>query len=359
VSRAIRSLAFVLLCLASLELGARLFWRARGVPFRHPERVLQAFYPGLGKVDAHNPKWAAGRMHVLLLGGSTLHPHWGTVQEELREQLAYAGHRDVRIFNLAAPGLTSRDSRLVYEAIGAERFDLVVVYDGINEARANNVPPELFRDDYGHYGWYEIVNALAAHHGRARLALPYTLEYVGLRLRQVLFSSRYVPRNGPRADWLQYGDTVRTAAPLEANLRAILERASSRGEPVLLMTFAMWIPDDYSLERFKAAELGYGLHLAPLEMWGAPPQVRHAVDVHNAVIRGVARSHPSARFVDQAARLGGNAHWFNDPCHLSLRGAQRFVHNLLPVVLPTLRARGHDRPAESPDATARVVGSAP
>jgi hypothetical protein len=359
VSRAIRSLAFVLLCLASLELGARLFWRARGVPFRHPERVLQAFYPGLAKVDAHDPKWAAGRMHVLLLGGSTLHPHWGTVQEELREQLAYAGHRDVRIFNLAAPGLTSRDSRLAYEAIGAERFDLVVVYDGINEARANNVPPELFRDDYGHYGWYEIVNALAAHQGRARFALPYTLQYVGLRLRQVLFSSRYVPRNGPRADWLQYGDTVRTAAPLEANLRAILERASSRGEPVLLMTFAMWIPDDYSLERFKAAGLGYGLHLAPLEMWGAPLQVRHAVDVHNAVIRGVAREHPSARFVDQAARLGGNAHWFNDPCHLSLRGARRFVHNLLPAVLPTLRARAHDRPAEPPDATARAVGAAP
>src|SRR5262249_25184250 len=143
VSRAIRSLAFVLVCLASLELGARLFWRARGVPFMRPDRVLQAFYPGLAKIDARNPKWAAGRMHVLLLGGSTLHPHWGTVQEELREQLAYAGHRDVRIFNLAAPGLTSRDSRLAYEAVGAEHFDRVVVYAGINEARANNVPPDI------------------------------------------------------------------------------------------------------------------------------------------------------------------------------------------------------------------------
>src|SRR5262249_33329886 len=195
VARAIRSLAFVVLCLASLELAARLFWRSHGVPFAHPERVLQAYYPGLAKIDQRNPKWVAARAHVLLLGGSTLHPRWGTVQEELREQLAFAGYRDVRLFNLAGPGLTSRDSRLVYEAIGHEHFDLVLVYDGINEARANNVPPDLFRDDYGHYGWYEIVNALSRHQGRARLALPYTLEYLGLRVRQLVLASHYVSRN--------------------------------------------------------------------------------------------------------------------------------------------------------------------
>ena len=73
-----------------------------------------------------------------------------------------------------------------YEALGNEHFDLVLVYDGINEARANNVPPDLFRDDYGHYGWYEVVNALARHQGRARFALPYTAEYLGLRLRELL-----------------------------------------------------------------------------------------------------------------------------------------------------------------------------
>src|SRR5262249_49999065 len=57
VARAIRSLAFVVLCLASLELAARLFWRSHGVPFAHPERVLQAYYPGLAKIDQRNPKW--------------------------------------------------------------------------------------------------------------------------------------------------------------------------------------------------------------------------------------------------------------------------------------------------------------
>ena len=342
MARAIRSLAFVVLCLASLELAARLFWRSHGVPFAHPERVLQAYYPGLAKIDQRNPKWVAARAHVLLLGGSTLHPRWGTVQEELREQLAFAGYRDVRLFNLAGPGLTSRDSRLVYEAIGHEHFDLVLVYDGINEARANNVPPDLFRDDYGHYGWYEIVNALSRHQGRARLALPYTLEYLGLRVRQLVLASHYVSRNGPRADWLRYGDTVRSAAPFEANLRAILARAASRGEHVLLMTFATWVPKDYSFERFKAGQLGYGLHDTPLELWGYPDDVQRAVAAHNAVVRAVADGNRGVGFVDQARLLAGDPRWFNDPCHLSLRGAHRFVRNLLPVVLPTLRDRHGD-----------------
>ena len=338
VARAVRSLLLVALCLASLEVTSRLFWRLHGVPFGHPERILQAFYPGLAKIDRHDPKWAAARAHVLLLGGSTLHPRWGTVQEELREQLAFAGHRDVRIFNLAAGGLTSRDSRLEYEALGNEHFDLVLVYDGINEARANNVPPDLFRDDYGHYGWYEVVNALARHQGRARFALPYTAEYLGLRLRELLLPSHYVSRNTVRPDWLHYGAAVRSAGPFEANLRAILARASDRDEPVVLMTVATWVPQDYSLERFHASKLGYGLHEMPLELWGDPSHVQRAVALHNTVVRAIAQDSQGVRFVDQARLLAGRPGWFNDPCHLSLRGAHRFVHNLLPVVLPALRS---------------------
>src|SRR5262249_62380980 len=94
VSRVVRWLLLVVLCLASMELTSRLFWRLRGVPFGHPERILQAFYPGLAKIDQHNPKWAAARAHVLLLGRSTLHPRWGSVQGERRGQLAFPGARD-------------------------------------------------------------------------------------------------------------------------------------------------------------------------------------------------------------------------------------------------------------------------
>lgn len=345
MARTARSLAFVLVCLVSLELTARLYWRLRGVPFTEPARVLQAFYPGLREIDERRARWNAAPTRVLLLGGSTLSPRWGNVQAELREQLMFAGFPHIRIFNLGAPGLTSRDSRLEYEALGRERFDLVVVYDGINEARANNVAPDLFRDDYEHYGWYESVNALARHHGQARWALPYTLEYLGLGLRQLAFPSRYIPRNRPHPEVVGYGSTVRSAGPFEANLRAILARAASRGEPVLLMTFAIWVPRDYSLERFQAGQLGYGTHVTPLELWGEPEHVQRAVAAHNEVVRALAREYPAMRFVDQAALLAEDRRSFNDPCHLTLWGAHRFVENLLPAAVETLRQRQPAGPA--------------
>ena len=64
------------------------------------------------------------------------------MEMELREQLAYLGQRNVRIFNLAMPAHTSRDSWLKYAALRDARFDLVIFYHGINEARVNNAPPE-------------------------------------------------------------------------------------------------------------------------------------------------------------------------------------------------------------------------
>jgi hypothetical protein len=181
------------------------------------------------------------------------------------------------------------------------------------------------------------VNALARHQVGARFALPYTAEYLGLRLRQLLLPSHYVSRDTVRRDWLHYAETVRSAGPFEANLRAILARARDRGEPVVLMTVATWVPEGYSLERFHASQLGYGLHEMPLELWGDPSNVQRAVAEHNAVVRRVAQDSPGVRFVDQARMLAGRPGWFNDPCHLSLRGAHRFVRNLLPVVLPALR----------------------
>jgi hypothetical protein len=48
-------------------------------------------------------------------------------------------------------------------------------------------------------------------------------------------------------------------------------------------------------------------------------------------------------FVDQASLMTGSALWFNDFCHLTVAGSSRFVENLLPVVLPALRARGAGR----------------
>ncbi len=327
-----------LLCVVSAEVAARAFWRlGYGVPFRDPSRILYVYYPGLRDTDWARPSRGDEFYDVLLLGASTLHKRWGEVELTLLEQLIQGGHRNVRIFNLAQPAHTSRDSLLKYAALGDARFDLVVVYDGINDARVNNVPPELFREDYGHYSWYETLNTLAPYHGTAYFALPYTLRYLAAAVRQAVTAGSYVPREAPREDWVRYGRDPRSAASFEHNLSAILDLAAQRGDPVLLMSFATYVPANYSLEAFKAKRLNYGLHRTPIELIGAPEHVLNTVATHNGIVRDLAARHEGVLFVDQARLMAGEPRYFNDVCHLTVLGSAKFVENLLAVLPPTIR----------------------
>ena len=331
-----------LFCVAAAEVTSRAFWRLEyGVPLRDPARILYAYYPELREVDRVHPTHEDAFYDVLLLDGSVLNPEWGPVEQELSQELASRGHRNVRIFNLATPAQTSRDSWLKYAALADARFELVVFYHGINEARANNVPPELFKEDYGHYSWYETVNALAPYHRTASFALPYTLRYLALQIKHTLNRRRYVGTDEPRPDWVQYGKDVRSATSFEHNLTAVLDLATSRGDRALVMTFATHVPDNYSLAAFKAKRLDYVEYSMPIEVWGEKNNVLNAVAAHNDIVRRLAAGRPGVLFVDQATLMGettGSARDFNDPCHLTASGARRFVSNLLAVLSPTLPA---------------------
>src|SRR5215471_18610955 len=338
-ARLILFLISALLCIVSAEVAARAFWRFRhGVPFGNPSHILYAYYPELKRVDKERPTHGDAFYDILFLGESTLDKNWGEVEQNLLEQLAYKGHRNVRIFNLAKPAHTSRDSWLKYAALGEARFELVVFYEGINEARANNAPPDIFREDYAHYFWYKIVNTLAPYHGTAWFALPYTLRYLAFNMQYALTKDRYVPKHAPRKDWLQYGRNPRSAVSFKHNLGAILDLAARRGDRVLLMTFATYVPEDYSLEAFKAKRLDYGLHGTPIEMWGTREHVLETVAVHNEIVRSLAAQHAGVLFVDQANLMAGNPRYFNDPCHFTAVGSSKFVEYLLMGLLPSLRS---------------------
>jgi len=330
---ALRAGFSVALCLVAAEIAARAFWSVSGVPLLHPGLVLYAFYPELRAVDTARPGHGDGRFDVLMLGESVLHRDWGAIEQALAEQLAFDGHHDLRMFNLAKPAQNSRDSLLKYAALADARFDLVIVYDGINETRANNAPPDIFRDDYSHYFWYETVNAMAPYHKTASFALPYTLRFLTIRARQLVANRRYIAMERVRNDWAQYGRDIRSAAAFRTNMRTIVETAARRGDRMLLMTVATYKPGDYSLDAFKAKQLSYGLHLTAFEIWGRPDNVLAAVAAHNAIVRDLAATHPEALFVDQAKLMAGTARFFNDPCHLTVAGSLQFVANMRGALL--------------------------
>ena len=327
-------LVTVLLCIIVAEVAVRAIWLRRGVPLSAPGKILWAYYPALADIAADPPKRDDGTLDLLILAGSVPHHKHGSVENELLEQLkTVSRHGDVRIVNLATPAHTTRDSRIKYEALGDARFDLVIFYHGINESRTNNAPPDLFKEDYSHYAWYETVNAMTPYHGTSSFALPYTLRLTALRVKQSLSTDRHVPIHEPRPEWLVYGEDLRSVAAFEDNLRAILDLADRRGDAVLLMTFAMRVPDNYSKEAFDEKRLDYVRHRFPLEFWGQAEHVLAAVAAHNDVVRRFAAERDDRLFVDQAALMGDDPGDFDDPCHFTASGSARFVENMLPALL--------------------------
>lgn len=67
-----------------------------------------------------------------------------------------------------------------------------------------------------------------------------------------MMSTRYVPTDRPRQDWMRYGGDHRSAVSFKQNLGAILSLALQRGDGVLLMKFALHVPKDDSLEAIPA-----------------------------------------------------------------------------------------------------------
>ncbi len=203
-----------------------------------------------------------------------------------------------------------------------------MVYDGINDAPASNAPPWLLRENYDPYAWYQTVNLLASYHGSASFALPYTLRYLLLALRQAVLRDRYVPIYAPRRAWRRYGRDHRSVASFTHNLEAILDLAAQRGDPVLPMTFATPAPPNHGPDAIRARKVGK-VYIMPLEERGRPADVLAAVARENDTIRSLAARRQGVLCVDQAKLMPGSPRYVDDVCHLTVVGSIKFVENLL------------------------------
>ena len=243
--------------------------------------------------------------------------------------MAVQGYRNVRIFNLCVAGHTSRDVLLKYAALDQARFELVIFSLPVTDACANNVPPDLFSQDYGHFFRYETLNAMARYHGNAVFALPYSLHYLTLRMRYLLSKDRYIPFGIPRQEWLEYGMIPQNEEAFRNNVSAIFDLAKCRGDRLMPMTFAVHDPSVYSLEDFKGKRLDFALHLLPFETWGKRENVVAALKLENETLRALATGREGVVLVDQDRLMPKSARYFNDPMHLTVIGSCLFAENLV------------------------------
>jgi hypothetical protein len=268
-----------------------------------------------------------------------MEPGFGEIEEALLKKLTQNTRKAVRIHNLSRLAHTSLDSYTKYSKLEDKHFDLVIVYHGINEVRANNAPDAVYRADYSHYNWYRQVQKIEEHPELNYLAFPFALDYGYMKVRDLFNPPGIVPTHRPKPEWLEYGAGIRTDTTLAENLRKIVEIANRKGEPVLLMTFTFYVPDNYSLERFTNKSLDYSTHMSEIELWGTPRNVVRGLLMHNKAIRDTAEK-SEVLFVNMHEKMPRGGAYFQDICHLTEAGSGQFVDILFPTIDEVLSA--HD-----------------
>ena len=286
-----------------------------------------------------------GQFRVLGLGASNFVT--GGFQPDFQRRLDEAQRfrekkLSVRFVSSGVPAQMSYDALWKYQYwYRGYDFDLVVYYNGINDARANNYPSEVFRDDYTQFPYYqrfapvfEWIDRHPALSSSFGVTLGVSL-YHRLKVQLEPAFRREAPYNDPREDpWLGEGADVKTLPVFLRNTEEVLRVARERGQKVLLLTFAYYLPDDYTNERFFAHQTDYSFSpdSVATEVWGRKENVVAAIEAHNQAIRRVARNHPDALFFDMAKYLPRDREHFIDICHWTDLGREVFARGVLEAI---------------------------
>ncbi len=332
------SLIGLLVLAVLLDVGLRL------IHLSNDPRVL--VYPRVAN-DINGFKDAAfgrtiheGEFRILALGASAfVTREFQPEFERLMNEFPAFREREVRVVSAGVPAHMTYDSlwkyRYWYEGYD---FDLVMTYHGINDARSNNYPESVFREDYAQFPYYRryapVFDWIGSHPWLSRSFAATFGAAVTKRAWVQLAPSfqRKAPYNHPDDDpWLAEGAQVKTAPVFERNLEGIIGLARERGHRVLLNTYAYYLPEGYTNQRFLDQETDYTFMPESIatEVWGWKENVVRAIEAHNQATRGLAARHPDALFFDMERHIPKDGAHFIDICHWTDRGRQAFADGIL------------------------------
>jgi hypothetical protein len=335
------SLVIGLLLLAMLlELGLRTVY------FSADSRVL--VYPpvanginGLRDSD-FDSEIPPGEFRILALGASAFvtREFQPRIQALLNENPLFVEQDlKVRVASAGVPAHMTYDSLWKYRYwYDGYDFDLVMFYHGINDARANNYPREIFRDDYTQFSYYQrfrpAFDWIEQHPRLSRSFLVSWVMKLALGAKSILAPEfqREAPYNNPLDDpWRAEAGDLKTPPVFARNVEAVMELAESRNQPFLLLTYTYYNPEGYSNERFLAEDLDYSFaeESVATEVWGWSYHIRAAIEAHDAVIRKIAAEHPEVLFFDMERFMPKDGKHFIDICHWTDLGQERFAQGII------------------------------
>ena len=311
--------------------------------FPNRNTIIKSYYPELQELDNIISDNNHYDYEILILGASVTNDSFGSIRKNLEKQLSDKTSQSVRVTNFSRPAHSSLDSFLKYSTIEHTIFDLIIIYHNINELRANHVPDNLFKSNYSHLDWYyEINKHLSTIDYLSPFATPYILSLLYLQFKHNDLSP--LPHDKVRFEWLYHGQNIKTKKSFRKNISNIIKHANKYQAKVLILTYAYYIPKDYSNNKFISKTLDYSFknaHSFPLSIWGDKTSLSLGLALHNTILKEQHETDPTLLFVDQYNKIPKKKKYFNDVCHLTEKGGELFVNNLLDIISLEIDKKEH------------------
>jgi hypothetical protein len=274
-------------------------------------------------------KRAEDTIRILTLGGSSMFNR--RLTERLIEDLSESTSARLEIQGGALRSHSTRSSLIKYkEHFYKYSFDYVLIYHAINDLWMNHYTLEDFKADYSHESPWCKRNAVLNHSIIAR--------YIYNNIVWNWNKPKEYPKNGAQfASCETFGQ----------NIRALIRLIKRDNGCPILMTFAWYIPDDYTFMKFRQGSLNYNnpenYDECSVEFWGKVDFVKEGLKRHNSIIRNIAREEQVMLIdIERMNAFSNNSENFGDVCHLSEDGTDVFVKTITDFFLSKdlLRVRG-------------------
>jgi hypothetical protein len=313
-----------------LEIVLRLvlFGFTQGV-FSPYQALLTKQYPELIPIFSQKASQEKDVKKILILGGSVVSTNWSQLEKKLATLLRphFPEGTEIRAMNAAAPANTSLDNLVKYKALSGYHFDLVLFYEAINETRFNNLPGNLFKNDYSHIQWYRNIYLIIDHPELKFTVIPYTLHFIYNRLKDYYSKPIRLDLESVPARYVMYGSKIKTAIPYRKNIQELINTVKSRNQRLLLMSYASFFPEGVELKGdiVDNAFFGNCTHHSYISIWGDPENVQKGIRVHNEYLKELAVQN-EVDFLDMDSLMPRRKKYFCDVCHLSMeQGAAYFA----------------------------------
>ncbi|GAB3181114.1 hypothetical protein GCM10027291_49920 [Telluribacter humicola] len=312
------------------EIVLRLFFLGFNAGFFTPYKsLLTKHYPELLPIFDQEVKQDDNAKKILILGGSVVSTNWSHLETRLETLLRpYSPDKSaIRVFNAAAPANSSLDNLIKYKLLADYNFDLVLYYEAINENRFNNVPANLFKEDYSHVEWYRDIYMILQHPDLKYTILPYTLHYIYRRVNELITKPASLNMNGVHEKDMVYGSEIKTSSPYRKNIQELINLANSRNQQLLLMSYAPFFPEGVQLTGSETDEKYFGgcKFRSSILIWGDITNVKKGIAAHNKELRELVASN-KVNFLDMDQAMIRRKDYYCDICHLREEtGAQYFA----------------------------------